>query len=233
MGLCGSFRCGCGVTSTPAVSGAINGELPSIMVAGSGQPGDPYDLTINEGWVDQLVAGYPYGPIPCTSSTRPASPLAGMRIFETDTLLGYIYDGTGWVMVEVIGAWPTWTPTVTQSGSVTVTVSRAVYHRSGRKVHVMAKLVVSGSGTGGNAVQISLPFTAAASGMYNGNGYIYDASTGIYYPGIADFPATTYMCLMNTTTAVASNNLLGVAAFTAGLANGDLINLSYTYDAAS
>jgi hypothetical protein len=55
MGLCGSFRCGCGVTSTPAVSGAIGGELPSIFVAGSGEPGDPYDLTLNDAWAAEVA----------------------------------------------------------------------------------------------------------------------------------------------------------------------------------
>lgn len=55
MGLCGSFRCGCGVTSTPAVEGAIDGELPSIYVTGSGEAGDPYDLSLNDVWA-ALVA---------------------------------------------------------------------------------------------------------------------------------------------------------------------------------
>lgn len=55
MGLCGGFRCGCGLTSTPAVEGEINGELPSITVTGSGEPGDPYNLTLNDEWA-ALVA---------------------------------------------------------------------------------------------------------------------------------------------------------------------------------
>jgi hypothetical protein len=58
MGLCGSFRCGCGVTSTPAVAGAINGELPSIVVTGSGEPSDPYDLTLNDAWSALVAQGY-------------------------------------------------------------------------------------------------------------------------------------------------------------------------------
>lgn len=56
MGLCGSFRCGCGVTSTPATEGAINGELPTIFVSGSGEPGDPYDLSLNDAWAEQVAS---------------------------------------------------------------------------------------------------------------------------------------------------------------------------------
>lgn len=57
MGLCGGFRCGCGLTSTPASSGAINGELPTINVSGSGEPGDPYDINLNDDWSAQVASG--------------------------------------------------------------------------------------------------------------------------------------------------------------------------------
>lgn len=55
MPLCGGFRCGCGVTSTPATQGAVNGELPSIVVSGSGEPGDPFDLTLNDAWAVEVA----------------------------------------------------------------------------------------------------------------------------------------------------------------------------------
>jgi hypothetical protein len=55
VGLCGGYRCGCGVTSTPATEGAIDGELPSILVSGSGEPGDPYDLLLNDAWAAAVV----------------------------------------------------------------------------------------------------------------------------------------------------------------------------------
>jgi hypothetical protein len=48
------------LTSTPATDGAINGELPSIVVSGSGEPGDPFDITLNDAWTDE-VAGSPRG----------------------------------------------------------------------------------------------------------------------------------------------------------------------------
>ncbi len=36
----------------------------------------------------------------CTSSTRPGSPISGMRIFETDTLKDMVYDGSTWRLLS-------------------------------------------------------------------------------------------------------------------------------------
>jgi len=38
--------------------------------------------------------------ITCTAGTRPGSPVSGMRIWQTDTLTGYIYVGGSWVLHE-------------------------------------------------------------------------------------------------------------------------------------
>jgi len=39
----------------------------------------------------------------CTSATRPASPFDGQAIFETDTSLAYVYDGSGWQPISSAG----------------------------------------------------------------------------------------------------------------------------------
>ncbi len=41
-----------------------------------------------ESWLSALIV--------CTSTTRPASPIDGMHIYETDTKRTYIHDGTTW-----------------------------------------------------------------------------------------------------------------------------------------
>jgi hypothetical protein len=79
MGLCGSFRCGCGVTSTPAVSGAINGSLPSILVAGSGESGDPYDLSLNDAWAAE-VAAMARGQVAYATTTAATDGIAGTLV---------------------------------------------------------------------------------------------------------------------------------------------------------
>jgi hypothetical protein len=130
------------------------------------------------------------------------------------------------------GAWTTWTPTLTQSGSVTVTVTRATYARSGRKIEFHASLAVTGTGTGANPILMSLPVTAASSGHpINGVGYIYDATVG-NYPGIAYLNSTTTVGLISST-AGAGLGLLGQITLTAALASGDSVFISGTYQAAS
>ncbi len=131
------------------------------------------------------------------------------------------------------GAWNTWTPTVTQSGSVTVTVTRATYFRAGRLIEFHASLAVTGSGTSSNAILMSLPVTAASSGHpINGSGYVSDSSAGFNYPGLAYLNSSTTVGLVST--AVGGGiGLLGSVSFTAGLASGDSVFISGTYQAAS
>lgn len=129
-------------------------------------------------------------------------------------------------------AWNTWTPTVTQSGSVTVTVTRATYWRAGRAIHFQASLAVTGSGTGANPILMSLPVTAASSGHpITGGGYIYDATVG-NYPGVAYLNSSTTVGLISST-AGAGLGLLGSITLTAGLASGDSVFICGTYEAAS
>ena len=49
----------------------------------------------------------------CTSTTRPVSPYAGQHIYETDTNLQYVWNGTVWVNNYASSASPTFTGTVT------------------------------------------------------------------------------------------------------------------------
>lgn len=129
-------------------------------------------------------------------------------------------------------AWNTWTPTLTQSGSVTVTVARATYFRAGRLIHFNAVLSVTGSGTSSNEVLMSLPVTAASSAfIIGGGGYLTDASASTQYPGLPYLKTTTTIGLLPSATT--GLGLLGALGFTAALASGDVVAISATYEAAS
>jgi hypothetical protein len=125
------------------------------------------------------------------------------------------------------GAWTSWTPTVTQSGSVTVTNTRSRYARYGRTIHFSLQLSVTGSGTGSNAVLISFPVTAA-SAITGGVGYLTDASAPASYMGILYANSTTNFGILGT-----GSGYLGSTTFTAALASGDIIFAHGTYEAAS
>lgn len=154
----------------------------------------------------------------------------GMMAYLIDTNSMCTYTGSAWSTVgPVHGAGTSWTPTVTQSGSVTVTVTNAVYWRLGRLVLATARLDVTGSGTGANGVVVSLPVTAAASNRICGTGMILDSSASTFYSGMALQQSTT-TCAIIPHNATSS---LGAAAFTAGLASGDVIYVNLSYEASA
>jgi hypothetical protein len=48
-------------------------------------------------------------PYQATSSTRPSSPWTGQHVYETDTKLEYVWDGTSWTIGPVAGTTTTGT----------------------------------------------------------------------------------------------------------------------------
>lgn len=127
--------------------------------------------------------------------------------------------------------WTTYTPTLTQSGAVTKTVTYARYLRVGRMITVEVLLVATGAGTGANRITVSLPVTAAQGGdMVAGSGYVFDASAATVYAGPATLFSTTSAAIY-LGSGVA--NHLGAAGMTAALANTDNVSVSLTYEAAT
>lgn len=157
----------------------------------------------------------------------------GMFAYLLDLNTVTVYNGSAWSTIgPVHGALTNWTPTVTQSGSVTVTVTKAVYIRTGRWIQGHCVLAVTGSGTGANNVVVSIPVTAAATGAV-GSGYIIDASANISYGGISNLASTTTMVIISGGSSAGSPATLGASNFTAGLASGDAILAQFAYEAAA
>ena len=131
------------------------------------------------------------------------------------------------------GAWSSWTPVVTQSATPTLTNTRSRYARYGRTIHFSLKVDITSSGTGGNAIVITLPVTAAdASVVSSITGVLRDSSSGNNFPFIGYTNNTTSFRLKDAT-ATGNLGLLGSTTFTDALASGDEIWASGTYEAAS
>lgn len=130
--------------------------------------------------------------------------------------------------------WTAYTPSVTQGVAVTSTVVTARYIKMGRVVHLYARLNVTGAGTAGQSVTISLPvpgFAHGGNGIAVGSGFIYDASANNIYEGC-------YNILSAGTAVDMVTDVTGGSAAWGGtpniaLASGDIINLHATYEAAS
>lgn len=130
--------------------------------------------------------------------------------------------------LNTIGAaWESYTPTLTQSVTVTKTVNVAKYCQIQKMITCDISLTATSAGTAANEVAVGLPIaTTATTNRVIGTGFIYDASSGIVY-NVTAYNATT-------TTA----KFFYQAAFGWGfspniaLANGDQIRMLFTYEAA-
>lgn len=161
------------------------------------------------------------------------APVAGQVAATTDTYSLWFRGASAWVQVGPLATtWATWTPTLTQSGTVTATVTYGRYMRVGRTIIAQCDLAATGAGTGNNKITVSLPVTAAAAGSrVVGSGHVYDTSGAVNYSQNAVLDSTTTAAIHST----GAGQLLGVtgSAFNGALAAGDAITFSLTYEAAS
>jgi len=127
----------------------------------------------------------------------------------------------------LVGVWSTYVPVLTQLGAVTKTVNYASYIVAGKLVIVSVYLDITGTGTGNNAVTVTLPVTAKAQAGITGVFYLLDANVDNYVGTVVGASTTTVAFYR----ANAGNTPVGVSPnFT--FANGDSIRFSVTYEAA-
>ncbi len=129
-------------------------------------------------------------------------------------------------------AWTTWTPTVTQSGAVAVTVNEATVAKDGRRVTFTAKMTVTGSGTSSNVIVITLP---EATKTYLTDSIIGAATLRMVSGTII---AGTLAWVSTTTVKIMANGgtdyiALAGSGTTAALAAGHTIMITGCYEAAS
>lgn len=133
-----------------------------------------------------------------------------------------------------MNAWETWTPTLTQSGAVTKTVTYGKLLRIGRLIVAEVFLTCTGSGTAANNVIVGLPVASAANGALFaqeiGTATIFDVSANLAYKGNAILLSTTTLAIRASGT---SSGVLGTTDFTAALAVNDTVSYSIMYEAAS
>jgi hypothetical protein len=198
----------------------------STLVAGT---------TITASWANANVRDQVVSPFATTAARDSAitSPVNGMVANITDDDVLTTYNGSAWVVCADYGAWGTWTPTVTQSGTVTHTATVARYSQVGKLIVAQAVLNITGTGTATNTITVSLPvnsFTASAAPMGSGN--LGDVSTGIQW-GFVALTATASTVQFISGNGSATGFLGGSGGgFTAALASGDVLIFNLVYEAA-
>lgn len=98
---------------------------------------------------------------------------------------------TAAIMSALGGAWNSYTPTLTQSGAVSKTVTYAKYLQFGKLFVAAFELTVTGSGTSGQPIYIGLPITGAAGVTAVGTAWLFDSSAGVHYVGGFQRSSTT------------------------------------------
>lgn len=131
------------------------------------------------------------------------------------------------------GAWTAYTPTLTQSATVTKTVTYARYIKIGRLVVAQGHLAVTGAGTAAQPILIGLPVASVTLpvGQEMGTGHVWDSSAGQEYKAHAGWGSTTTFYLYPSTGTAAT--ALGQNVMTAALASPDNVNFSVTYESAT
>lgn len=125
----------------------------------------------------------------CTSTSRPSTPFDGQVIYETDTNVLAVYNGSSWVTVgdtdfTPFSSWTSYTPSLTASttnpnlGSTGST--SGAYMQIGKMVYGRAKFTFGGTGisAGSGVYYLSLPISSAVAGWTIGVAFAQDDSTG-------------------------------------------------------
>ncbi|MCL4295705.1 MAG: hypothetical protein KJ077_08255 [Anaerolineae bacterium] len=144
------------------------------------------------------------------------------------------WSDDGATFTPVYGVWQTWTPTVVQSGSVTVTVTYARYTVIGKTVLTQVRLAVTGSGTAGNEVRIQGIPAAIAPNRVDGStavavcgtAVVYDNGTAFYQGALVAVGANDLRIICH-----GEGNRLG-ADPNFGLASGDVISFQGLWERA-
>lgn len=131
-----------------------------------------------------------------------------------------------------IGVWTNYSPTWTQSATITHTVNWAKYAKVGRITLLSVYLTATSAGTANNAVTVTLPTTAANAGAVAGGGFfLFDASASTFYTGIP-LLATTSTVVFYANAVTAAIGQTG-GSFTAAIASSDQIRFNLVYESAS
>lgn len=140
----------------------------------------------------------------CTSTTRPASPAEGQLIYETDTDLYQMWNGSAWREVYRDGAWVSWTPVASYNGGGgsfgTGATATGFYMRQGRTVYWRGQVATGTSpSSGAGEVRITLPFTPAGSGgNVVGSGWAYVGNPFQFMPVAVDHQGSGSCRLIGT-----------------------------------
>jgi hypothetical protein len=126
-------------------------------------------------------------------------------------------------------AWTSYTPTVTQSATITKTIAYAKYARVNKLVIVQVMMTATSAGTAGNAIAVGLPIASLNANGFGviGTGMVYDLSASTSYLGMPVIDAGVVKFWNNAS----AGNYLGASPSFA-IASGDFISFTVAIEVA-
>lgn len=132
-------------------------------------------------------------------------------------------------LLAKLGAWTSYTPTLTQSATIGKTVTYARYVKLGRLVIAQGVLVATSSGSSNNIIQIGIPVPAVQTLIPVGQ--LWWVASGVYYPVAAALgTSTTFVGLIPATSLNLGQTFAG---YDNQVASGDTLAYSVVYESAS
>jgi hypothetical protein len=129
--------------------------------------------------------------------------------------------------ITAISEWSSYTPTVTQSGAVTMIVNYSKYRWYGGTAEVIVHMTANGSGSSGSAILVSLPVDSAVAALSVGVGLVSDADSGLHYPAQMITNTATQVAFHRMDSATAG--IIGVDP-AIGLASSDILRFTIRYE---
>ncbi len=170
-----------------------------------------------------------------TSGTRPSDPYEGQFIYETDTDIVKLNDGSQWndLAIHVSGSWTSWTPTLT---NVTIGAGQiqARYSRIGKTINYRLVIELGAGFSMGTDIFFTLPLTASSSISPRqpiGVALLEDVTASNFWAQVWQATTTTGRFLTGTTgTPAVASGASATIPFT--WASGDRFSCYGTYEMA-
>ncbi len=144
------------------------------------------------------------------------APGDGEHAYTTGNDTLWEYQSSAWVILNEPKQ--TWTPTISQPGSIAKTTNWAYFQRQGGLYRATCKLSITGSGTAVNAITVSTPLTQVEG---FGAFVFYDVSNSYYRVGnVLPESTTLYSFVIDS-----GADKYGIAAGD-GMSNGDVLWLT-------
>jgi len=136
------------------------------------------------------------------------------------------------------GTWSDYTPSWTQSATITKTVNWARYSQFNKIVLGSVKMTATSAGTANNKILIGLPVTASSNNLVIGTALVMDESTAndAWYSWTAVYETSSTMSFTtNDGSGMASGLRMGQSGtnwLPETIASGDVIYIQFMYEAA-